>query len=93
MTARVWTVEEVRALGVRTDLSTAGSVLGVGRTAAYEMARTGTWPTPLLRLGARYVVPVAGLLGALGLQDQGTATNSNADATHHRPSRRGVDLA
>lgn len=67
--ARAWTEEEVRALGVRTDLVTAGAVLGVGRTKAHEMAREGTFPVPVLRLGRVYVVPTAGLLAVLGLTE------------------------
>lgn len=58
----VWTVGAVRALGIRTDLETAGSVLGMGRTTAYALARRGEFPVPLLRLANRYVVPVAPLL-------------------------------
>ncbi len=70
MTAHVWTAEEVRALGVRTDLVTAASVLGLGRTAAHEHARRGTFPVPVLRLGVRYVVPVAPLLELLGIASE-----------------------
>lgn len=62
---RSWTVEEVRALGVRCDLTTAGQVLGVGRTKAHDLARRGEFPVPVLRVGSRYVVPVAGLLRLL----------------------------
>jgi hypothetical protein len=69
VTARTWTLEEVRALGVRTDLVTAASVLGIGRTSAHELARAGTFPVPVLRLGRRYVVPVAPLLRLLGVDD------------------------
>ena len=64
---RVWTVEEVRALGVRTDLVTAGEILGIGRTVAHQLARQGTFPTPVLRVGHKYVVPVAPLLELLGV--------------------------
>ncbi len=66
-TRRAWTAEQVRALGVRTDLITAGSVLGIGRTSAHELARRREFPVPVLRLGTRYVVPVAPLLALLGL--------------------------
>ncbi len=64
---RAWTPEQVVALGVQTDVVTAASVLGLGRTKARELVRTGNFPTPVLRLGARYVVPTAPLLGLLGL--------------------------
>ncbi len=65
--ARTWTAEEIRALGVRTDLPTAGAVLAMGRTNAFELARQGRFPVPVLKIGTRYVVPVPGLLDLLGL--------------------------
>ena len=37
----------------------AGRILGVGRTAAYEAARTGEIPT--IRIGRRILVPVTAL--------------------------------
>ncbi|MGI8727760.1 MAG: helix-turn-helix domain-containing protein [Solirubrobacterales bacterium] len=40
-------------------------VLGLGRTAAYEAARRGEFPTR--RLGRRIVVPVPALLDWLGV--------------------------
>ncbi|WP_282947839.1 helix-turn-helix transcriptional regulator [Cellulomonas endometrii] len=67
MTSRVWTADDVRALGVRTDLETAASVLSLGRTTAYRLARAGEFPVPVLRLGTRYVVPVAPLLALLSV--------------------------
>ena len=63
----VWTPEEVRALGVTTDVVTAGRILGLSRNTAYRLARAGTFPVPVLRAGAQYRVPVAGLLTALHL--------------------------
>ena len=63
----VWTPEQVRALGVTTDVVTAGQILGLSRNSAYRLARAGTFPVPVLRVGAQYRVPVAALLTALGL--------------------------
>ena len=63
---RIWTPEQVRALGMTTDLETAASVLGIGRTLAYDLARTGDFPVRLIRLGRRVLVPVAALLDYLG---------------------------
>lgn len=63
----VWTPEQVRALGVTTDVVTAGQILGLSRNSAYRLARTGTFPVPVLRAGAQYRVPVAALLTGLGL--------------------------
>lgn len=88
MTARVWTAEEVVALGVRTDLVTAASVLGIGRTVAHELARRGTFPVPVLRVGARYVVPVTPLLALLGItpQDAGEPPSLSPAAAHLDPT-------
>ncbi len=64
----VWTEDQVRALGVRTDGITACSVIyGDARTRAYQRLRAGEVDFPVLRRGRRYVVPVAALLGLLGL--------------------------
>jgi hypothetical protein len=41
---------------------TAAEILGIGRTAAYELIRTGTWPTPILRLGKLIQIPTSALL-------------------------------
>lgn len=64
---RAWTVEQVRALGVTTDVVTAGAVLGVGRTTAYRLAREGQFPVPVRKVGGRYLVAVAHLLHAVGI--------------------------
>jgi hypothetical protein len=65
-TKTVWTIEAIRALGATTDLPTAGAILGVGRTKAYEMAREGSFPVPVLRIGRRIVVPTPTILTLLG---------------------------
>ena len=65
---RVWTVDAVRALGVTTDLATAGEILGVGLAKAYEMARADSFLVPVLRVGRRYRVSVPALLKLLGAE-------------------------
>lgn len=70
MTGRDWSVltfNDVAALPVTIDLLTAARALGVSRTTAYSMARTGTFPCPVIRVGGAYRVPTAGLLRLLGL--------------------------
>jgi hypothetical protein len=42
----------------------AGEILGIGRSSAYQAARTGELPT--IPLGRRLVVPTARLLELLG---------------------------
>jgi hypothetical protein len=65
----VWTVEAVRRLGMTTDVETAAAILGIGRTLAFELARTEQFPVRLLRMGRRISVPVTDLLAYLGVKD------------------------
>lgn len=78
------TPAEVLALPVVVDVPTAGRALGMGSTLAYELAKAGQFPCPVLRLGARlYKVPRAGLLEALGIPDMREAGASTpAPASH-----------
>ena len=62
------TREELLELPAVVDVATAAQVLGVGRSCAYEMVRTGDWPTPVLRLGRLIRVPTAPLLELLGVE-------------------------
>jgi hypothetical protein len=54
-------------LPVALDLPAAAKLIGISRTAAYELVRTGTWPSPVLRLGHRIKIPTQPLLELLGL--------------------------
>ena len=72
-----WTEAAVRGLGVRTDLRTAGSIFGLSATQSYEAAKAGRFPVPVLRVGVRYVVPVAPILAVLGLDDGGGPNRSD----------------
>jgi predicted DNA-binding transcriptional regulator AlpA len=49
------------------DLPAAARLLGIGRTAAYELVCTNAWPTPVLRLGRLIRIPSAPLLELLGI--------------------------
>jgi hypothetical protein len=79
-----WTLEAIRALGVRTDLATLGKIFGVSRTRAYQMAHTGEWEQAGIRivpLGSKYIVAVQSILNVLGHGDSepgtGNGTHSN----------------
>lgn len=91
---KVWTEGEIRGLGVRTDLVTAGSVLGIGRTVSHELARRGEFPVPVLRLGRRYVVPTAPLLALLGLPSESNGpaptTGAGTVSDHVQPTEEDV---
>ncbi|MBG0568199.1 helix-turn-helix transcriptional regulator [Actinoplanes aureus] len=67
LTAAGWTPARIRALGPVTDVPTAAAIFGIGRSAAYELVQRGAFPVPVLRIGARYRVPVAAILTALHL--------------------------
>lgn len=75
MTAKpLWTPEAVRALGVRTDVPTAGSILGgLCKDESYRMVKRGKFPVPVLRVGRRLVVPVQPILELLGLDGEDAA--------------------
>ncbi|RBY94079.1 DNA-binding protein [Blastococcus sp. TBT05-19] len=81
---RAWTADEVLALPVVVDLVTAGSVLGMGRSASYEMARRGEFPVPVLKVGHRYRVVSARLRELVGIHDQPTPVTR--PATPFRPA-------
>ena len=69
MTARqAWSEAQIRELGTRTDIPAAGDILGgLSATQAYELAKRGGFPVPILQVGRRKIVPVAPILAALGL--------------------------
>jgi excisionase family DNA binding protein len=60
-----WTVAAVQRLGLTTTVDTAASVLGISRTKAYALAKSGEFPVPLIRVGRRYLVPTTALLELL----------------------------
>jgi len=61
------TRDELLALPPVIDVSTAADVFGLGRSAAYELVRTGQWPTPIIRLGRHIRVPTLPLLQLIGM--------------------------
>lgn len=63
------TRDELLALPTLIDVTTAATVLGVGRSLAYELVRTGQWPTPVLRMGRLVKIPTAPLLRLLEQPD------------------------
>jgi hypothetical protein len=50
------------------DVCTAARVMGLSRTAAYELIRTNGWPTPVFRLGKLIRIPTAPMLDLLGVE-------------------------
>ena len=66
--------QELTDLPAVVDLPTAAAVLGLSRTAAYELVRVGGWPTPVFRLGRLIRVPTAPMLALLGLATDVTSS-------------------
>jgi hypothetical protein len=87
MLTRPLTLEEIAGLPAVTDLVTAGRALGLGRTKAYDLARAGQFPCPVIRAGKAWLVPTAGLLALLGLPVPGTSGSDDDHGTPARPSR------
>jgi predicted DNA-binding transcriptional regulator AlpA len=84
--ARAMTLAEAAELPIVLDLPTAARLLGIGRTAAYQIIGAGTLPVPVLRLGHLIRIPTAPLLHLLGLPVPG-------DVGDTRPARDDADGA
>lgn len=80
---RAWSEQDIRGLGASTDLVTAASILGIGRTTAHTLARAGRFPVPVIRVGRRYRVPVAPILRLLALDPNQPAP---PDPSHAAPA-------
>ncbi len=74
-----WTPHRVRQLGMTTDIETAAAIIGIGRTHAFELIKSDQFPTPVLRLGRRTLIPVGALLQFLG----GTCTCPSCEPTQN----------
>jgi hypothetical protein len=62
------TEDDVRDLPVVVNVPTAAAVLGIGRSAAYELIRCDRWPTPTLRPGKSIRIPTGPLLELVRVQ-------------------------
>lgn len=66
---RALTGSEVLALPAMVDVGTAARALNIGRTTAYQLVRTDSFPCPVIKIGGAWRVPSAGLRRLLGLDD------------------------
>ena len=83
---RGWTPAEVVALGVRTDVPTAGDILaGLCRDEAYRSVKRGDFPIPVVKVGRHLVVPVAPTLELLKIKPD--------DQPASEPAARNPDLS
>ena len=60
-TNNLWTEADLRQLGLHTDVRTAASILGIGRSTAYDLIRRDEFPVPVIKIGRCLRVPVAPL--------------------------------
>ena len=67
-TNEIWTIDAVRGLRATIDIETAGAILGIGRSKSYELAKSGTFPVRVLRIGKRYLVPTPSILALLEIE-------------------------
>lgn len=65
MTSPPARLADLDALPPMLDLLQAATLLGIGRTTAYQLARKGGFPVPVLRIGSSYRVPSAPLRALL----------------------------
>ncbi|MFF3493692.1 DNA-binding protein [Streptomyces sp. NPDC002795] len=59
--------DDLLALPPLLSVEAAGRALGLGKTKAYALIRSGDFPTPVLKLGETTKVPTEPLLRLLGL--------------------------
>jgi predicted DNA-binding transcriptional regulator AlpA len=89
------TREELLALPVVLDVPTAGRAYGIGERHAYELARQGEFPVPVLRLGRLLRVRRADLLADLapGVSEAGPATGPALALADSATARKQVSRA
>ena len=86
---RIWTPDDVKALGVRTTVPIAGEIIaGLCRDEAYRSVKRGDFPVPVISCGRRLVVPVAPILELLGIKPE-----ANADGPAQPEAARTTDAA
>lgn len=70
--------QDLLALPAVTDIETAGRAWGFGRSKSRDLARTGDFPCPVLKVGHAYRVRKVELLRSLGLNLDGTPISQPA---------------
>jgi hypothetical protein len=95
------TRQELLALGQvpTTNIELAGRACGFARQHSYNLAKAGTFPVPVHRIGRRYRVPTAPLLRFLGIEpdesdhtDDTPRPTSNGEAVTSRVISRVLDF-
>jgi hypothetical protein len=74
------TVADLSNLPPVIDVPTAGRLLGISRTGAYQLAAEDGLPVPVIRVGHSLKVPTAPLLALLGITPQPAADPDSGPA-------------
>jgi hypothetical protein len=84
---------ELLSLPASVDIVTAGRAFGLGRTTAYQLARTGSFPCKVLRTGKAYRAITADLLRVLLISpdNENAAAGATAAASDETPSSTSAD--
>lgn len=61
-------LRELHAKGATTDVPSAAPFFGVGGNKAYELIKSGEWPTRVLRMGKKLRIPVSDIARELGVE-------------------------
>ena len=69
--------EELLALPVSVDITTAGRAFGLGRTKAFELVRADEFPCRVIRVGPKFRVPRAEIFRALGIEPDSAAASAD----------------
>jgi len=64
-TATTFTYDEIRQWPAAVPVAKAGLVFGIGRTTAYEMAKSGTFPARVVKAGGQWLVATQSILAVL----------------------------
>lgn len=75
------TTEEILALDAAVDIPTAGKCFKMGRSKAYELARSGKFPVEVLPMGSTFCVTRASILARLGIEDTTPASGDQPQAS------------
>ena len=71
---------EARLTAETVSVEVAASRLGIGRSLAYQLAREGRFPVPIIRAGRKIIVPTRALDRALGVEEASGLTEHGASS-------------
>lgn len=72
------TRDELLALPPILSVAEAAIVLGVGLSTARDQVRRDLWPTPVIRVGCQYRIPLEPLLQLLGIERHVESTGGSS---------------